>query len=58
MLRVSPIMTVREGFEKIASSAEVVVFGHRALAGTLISCLSATAAIPDCPILTEEANLT
>ena len=53
-------MTVREGFEKIASSAEVVVFGHRALAGTLISCLSATAAIPDCPILTEEGepNLT
>jgi len=29
MLRVSPIVTIREGFEKIASRAEVVVFGHR-----------------------------
>ncbi len=29
MLRVSPIVTIGEGFEKIASRAEVVVFGHR-----------------------------
>jgi hypothetical protein len=27
-LRVSPIVTLREGFEKIAFRAEVVVFGH------------------------------
>ena len=29
MVRVSPIVTVTEGFEKIASRAGVVVFGHR-----------------------------
>jgi hypothetical protein len=28
MLRVSPIVTLREGFEKIAFRAAVVVFGH------------------------------
>jgi hypothetical protein len=27
-LRVSPILTLREGFEKIAFRAEMVVFGH------------------------------
>jgi hypothetical protein len=28
MLSVNPIVTIREGFEKIASRSEVVVFGH------------------------------